>query len=185
MINWEEIWEIHSPFFKNGYGIVPLSSELSFRLNPGPGFGDLSHPTTNLVLDLMKPLIKGKTVVDIGCGSGILSIAAKLLGAKEVYAFEIDPDAINHAEENFKINNLKIFLNKKPPSLDLILINMISSEQRIALEQYPFIKQFPHTLLSSGLLVEEKERYLKEMHEWRVVRTKSKKNWLSAELLFN
>ena len=173
MINWEEIWEIHSPFFKNGYGIVPLSSELSFRLKPGP------------VLDLMKPLIKGKTVVDIGCGSGILSIAAKLLGAKEVYAFEIDPDAINHAEENFKINNLKIFLNKKPPSLDLILINMISSEQRIALEQYPFIKQFPHTLLSSGLLVEEKERYLKEMHEWRVVRTKSKKNWLSAELLFN
>ncbi len=185
MINWKEIWQIHSPHFKDGYGIVPLSKEKSFKLVPGPGFGDLSHPTTNLVLEFMKPLVQGKIVVDIGCGSGILSIAASLLGAKAVYAFEIDPDSINHAKENFSLNHLNLFLNETPPSVDLVLINMISSEQKIALEQYPFIKKSPHTLVSSGLLKEEKERYLKEMQEWRLIQAKTKQNWLGLQLLYN
>lgn len=182
MINWKEIWEIHSPHFKNGYGIVPLSRDLSFRLVPGPGFGDLSHPTTNLVLDFLKPLVKGKTVIDIGCGSGILAIAASLLGAKAVYAFEIDEAAIRHAEENFKLNELKIFLNEKPPVVDLVTINMISSEQRVALEQYPFINKFPHTFLSSGLLKKEKEPYLKEMAGWKLIKERSKGEWLGLHL---
>ena len=185
MINWKEIWKIHSPHFKNGYGIVPLSKELSFRLVPGPGFGDLSHPTTNLVLDFLKPLVKGKTVIDIGCGSGILSIAAMLLGAKAVYAFEIDEDSIHHAEENFKLNELKIFINKTPPIVDLVTINMISSEQKIALEQYPFIKEFPHTLLTSGLLKSEKASYLKEMSNWELITERSKGEWLGLHLALN
>ncbi len=185
MINWKEIWKIHSPHFKNGYGIVPLSKDLSFRLVPGPGFGDLSHPTTNLVLDFLKPLVKGKTVIDIGCGSGILSIAAALLGAKAVYAFEIDPEAIRHAEENFKLNHLKIFINKEPPTADLVTINMISSEQRLALEQYPFIKKFPIHLLSSGLLKQEREPYLKEMANWQLIKERSKGEWLGLHLLHN
>lgn len=182
MINWKEIWEIHCPHFKNDHAVIPLSKNLSFRLRPGPGFGDLSHPTTKLLLHFMKPLVKGKTVIDIGSGSGILSIAAKLLGAKEVYAFEIDEDAIHHSLENFKLNDLKIFLNKKPPHVDLVTINMISSEQKIALEQYPFIKEFPTTILSSGLLLEEKEAYLKEMSSWSLVRKKKQKGWLGLHL---
>ncbi len=185
MINWKEIWEIHSPHFKNGYGIVPLTKDLSFRLVPGPGFGDLSHPTTNLVLDFLKPLVMGKIVIDIGCGSGILSIAAALLGAKAVFAFEIDEDSIHHAEENFKLNGLEIFLNKTPPAVDLVTINMISSEQRLALEQYSFIKKFPHTLLTSGLLKKEKNAYLKEMDDWELVYEHSKGEWLGLNLFFS
>ncbi len=182
MINWKEIWEIHAPHFKEGHAVVPLSKKLSFKLKPGPGFGDLSHPTTNLILNFMKPLIKGKTVIDIGSGSGILSIAAALLGAKEVYAFEIDEDAIHHSLENFKLNNLKIFLNKNPPLVDLVTINMISSEQKMALTQYPFIQKFPTTILSSGLLLHEKEAYLKEMSPWKLVQEKKEKGWLGLHL---
>jgi len=183
MINWKEIWEIHCPHFKNGHALIPLSKNISFKLKPGPGFGDLSHPTTNLLLNFMKPLVAGKTVIDIGSGSGILSITAALLGAKEVFAFEIDGDAITHSLENFKLNNLKIFLNKKPPRVDLVTINMISSEQKIALEQYPFIKEFPTTILSSGLLCEEKEAYLKEMSKWRLIKEKKEKGWLGLQLI--
>ncbi len=179
MINWDKIWKIHSPFFKDGFGVIPLTKDLSFRLKPGPGFGDLSHPTTKLMLNFLKPLVKDKIVIDIGSGSGILSIAAALLGAKEVYAFEIDEDAILHSRENFKLNNLDIHLNKEPPKVDLVLINMISSEQRIALKQYPFIKDHPHTLLASGLLKEERDSYLKEMQEWQAIGEAIEGDWLS------
>jgi ribosomal protein L11 methyltransferase len=184
MINWKEIWKIHAPHYKNGYGFVPLPGKNPFRLIPGPGFGDLSHPTTNLVLDLMTPLVKDKVVIDIGCGSGILSIAASLLGAKAVYPFEIDPDSILHAEENFKLNDLKISLNKIPPAHDLVLINMISSEQKIALTQYPFLKQSPHTLISSGLLPQEKSSYLQEMQPWTPLESRQKLGWLALKLIF-
>ncbi len=185
MINWEEIWKIHAPHYKNGYGFVPLPGRKPFPLIPGPGFGDLSHPTTNLVLKLMTPLVKDKIVVDIGCGSGILSIAAKLLGAKSVYAFEIDPDSILHAQENFKLNQLDICLNKIPPTHDLVLINMISSEQKIALDQYPFLKKAPHTLISSGLLAKEKTSYLKQMTPWTPLDSLEKGEWLAFKLIFN
>lgn len=183
MINWEAIWKIHSPYFKGGLAFVPLTETLSFPLKPGPGFGDLSHPTTQLVLESMKPLVKGKVVIDVGCGSGILSIAAALLGAKAVYAFEIDPDAISHAKENFKLNNLKILLNEKPPEIDIVCINMISSEQAFALNQYPFIKKFPCTLLSSGILAEEKERYLQAMKGWNLIKTSQNGHWLGFQLI--
>ncbi|MBM3202219.1 MAG: methyltransferase [Chlamydiae bacterium] len=179
VIDWEEIWKIHAPHYKDGYAKIPLRGNKELILKPGPGFGDLSHPSTNLMLKMLKPLVKDKVVVDIGCGSGILSIASMLLGAKKVYAFEIEQDAISHAKENFLLNNVDIEMNKHPDFFDLVCINMISSEQKIAFAQYPFLKNYPHLLLASGLLKEEKERYLREMSSYRFIKEKKDECWMS------
>ena len=117
-VNWEEQWKLHAPTFLDGKAIIDLSQfggTGQFSLFPGPGFGDLSHPTTNLMLSSMVKLqqqIEGSYVIDIGSGSGILSFAAKLLGAKEVYGVEIDETAILHARENAKKNNLEVTFTK-------------------------------------------------------------------------
>jgi ribosomal protein L11 methyltransferase len=184
-INWDDIWKIHAPHYKDGCCHIPLDQDKTIFLEPGPGFGDLSHPTTELIINFLKPLAKNKIVVDIGSGSGILSIAAALLGAKAVYPFEIDQDAISHAKRNFKINNLKIPINQIPPQFDLVCMNMISSEQKIALEQYPFIRKHPHLLLSSGILIEEKETYLKNMNSYSFEKENSSQGWLALALRNN
>ncbi len=184
-IDWAAIWEIHVPHYKNGYAEIPLTQNKTLRLKPGPGFGDLSHPTTSLVLDLLKPIVKDRVVVDIGSGSGILSIAAALLGAKAVYPFEIDPEAIAHGRENFALNHLDFPMNQVPDSFDLVCINMISSEQQIALEEYPFLQQHPHQFITSGLLVKEKKRYLQMMKGYTLIAEQRSKEWLSLLLNFS
>ena len=76
----------------------------------GMAFGTGTHETTSLCLRLMEKYLsdfpENKKVLDIGCGSGILSIAAALLGAGEVMAVEIDKDAVSVAEENVKLNGV-------------------------------------------------------------------------------
>lgn len=157
MIDWKQLWQLYAPNFDGTYAHIPVAEGKTFPLLPGGGFGDLSHPTTKLMLSLMEPYVKGKVVVDIGTGSGILAIAAKWYGAKEVYAFEIDEEAIEHAKKNFTLNKMGICINKTPKKFDTLLINMISSEQKAALAQYPFLKESPHHAIASGFLASEEE----------------------------
>ncbi|MBP9841141.1 MAG: 50S ribosomal protein L11 methyltransferase [Simkaniaceae bacterium] len=133
-IDWKKQWKFHAPNFKNGYAHLHPRECSPFRLLPGPGFGDNSHPTTQLMLQLMPDLVKGKHVIDIGCGSGILSIAAAKMGALSVHGVDIDPLALTHARKNAELNNLTIsFSTHYNPSHDAIyLMNMIPLEQREA-----------------------------------------------------
>ncbi len=114
--NWEIAWR---QFFKprrvgNRFVVRPTWEEfasspddLSIVLDPGQAFGTGDHPTTRLCLELMENVaISGKTVLDIGCGSGILSIGACLLGAKTVLAIDIDPIAVEVAKENRELNGV-------------------------------------------------------------------------------
>ena len=114
--NWEIAWR---QFFKprrvgNRFEVRPTWEEfasspddLSIVLDPGQAFGTGDHPTTRLCLELMENVaISGKTVLDIGCGSGILSIGACLLGAKTVLAIDIDPIAVEVAKENRELNGV-------------------------------------------------------------------------------
>lgn len=167
-IDWTKQW--------NNFEIKIGSTIL--KLNPGPGFGDLSHPTTNLVLQMMKPHIKNAHVLDIGCGSGILSIAAAALGAASVHGIDIDPAAITHAKENAEINQLNVTFgfpeNYQPTAPRLIvLMNMISSEQEIALKSLPMLRETPCEFFISGIL--ENEPYERE---WILREQKSEEGWI-------
>ena len=115
--NWEIAWR---QFFKprrigKRFLVRPTweefdsqTDDLVIVLDPGQAFGTGDHPTTRLCLELMElPEIKGKRVLDIGCGSGILSIGACLLGASEVLAIDIDPIAVEVAKENRDLNKVE------------------------------------------------------------------------------
>ncbi len=156
-INWNKQWRLHAPNYHNGYVIVHLNNSVSFKMKPGPGFGDASHPTTKIMLSML-PKSMSSTVVDLGCGSGILAIAAKTLGAKKVFALDIDPQALNHTRENSLLNSLDIVITHKLTTFlekPLILMNMISSEQTLAWDNLPRFKNY--TLICSGFLKNEKE----------------------------
>ena len=80
---------------------------MNLLLDPGLAFGTGTHPTTALCLEWLdgQPL-DGQLVVDYGCGSGILGIAALLLGAREVVAVDIDPQALQATRDNLQRNGL-------------------------------------------------------------------------------
>lgn len=168
-IDWEKQWELHTPNFKKGLAHIDLSEyggpKSNFLLKPGPGFGDLSHPTTRLMLELMPKKISCP-VIDIGCGSGILSIAARFLGAPVVFGIDIDREALCHAKENSALNGLdRIFFSSTLPPIDppvLILMNMISSEQTNAWKAVSPLHSIKKNLIISGILKQEAQKFLKE-----------------------
>ena len=84
---------------------TPADGEKIMRLDPGMAFGTGEHATTRMCLELMD--VEGKTVIDVGCGSGILGIGAELVGAKSVYMCDIDPQAVEFAKKNADLNNVK------------------------------------------------------------------------------
>ncbi|KOP72366.1 ribosomal protein L11 methyltransferase [Lysinibacillus sp. FJAT-14745] len=87
---------------------VPVSTdELIIELDPGMAFGTGTHPTTVMCLQGLEKVVKeGDTVIDIGTGSGVLSIGAALLGAKSVHALDLDDVAVRSAQENVTLNKV-------------------------------------------------------------------------------
>ena len=105
---------------------------LNLILDPGLAFGTGTHPTTHLcLLWLLDNVNKDVTVLDYGCGSGILGIAAKKIGAKKVFGVDIDDQAIKSSRDNAEINNVEIFWNnteiKVDYRTDLVVANILSS----------------------------------------------------------
>lgn len=83
------------------------TDRLVFNINPGMSFGTGSHYTTQLCIEALEKYIKpGVKMLDLGCGSGILSIISLMLGADEAVAVDIDPNAVDTAYENADINNI-------------------------------------------------------------------------------
>lgn len=92
--------------------VTPSSNELPIILDPGMAFGTGLHPSTQLCLLSMDGIVgPGKRVLDAGCGSGILSIAAARLGATQVDGFDIDPIAVRATQENAALNDLSTPIN--------------------------------------------------------------------------
>lgn len=92
-------WETYEPV---------SSDELIIELDPGMAFGTGTHPTTVMCIQALEKYVKpGDAVIDVGTGSGILSIAAAMLGAKSVRALDLDPIAVNSAKLNVKLNKVQ------------------------------------------------------------------------------
>ena len=109
------------------------TDRIVFNVNPGMSFGTGSHETTQLCIEALEKIVKeGDDVLDLGCGSGILSIISLMLGAKSAYAVDIDPNAVDIAIENAKRNNidLSVFTAKAGNILtDTELCNDISKKK--------------------------------------------------------
>jgi ribosomal protein L11 methyltransferase len=85
-----------------------MGNEKVIEIDPGMAFGTGTHATTRMCVKHLEKYIESEedTVLDLGCGSGILSIAAALLGSKHVYGVDIDPNAVTASAENTELNGL-------------------------------------------------------------------------------
>ncbi|ANO33926.1 ribosomal protein L11 methyltransferase [Vibrio breoganii] len=117
---------------------IPEPDAVNVMLDPGLAFGTGTHPTTSLCLEWLEGLdLEGKTVIDFGCGSGILAIAAIKLGAKKVVGIDIDPQAIiaskDNAERNGVKDQLEVFLPQDQPEnliADVVVANILAGPLR-------------------------------------------------------
>ncbi|MBU9834868.1 50S ribosomal protein L11 methyltransferase [Rahnella sp. L72c] len=127
---------------------VPDPNAVNVMLDPGLAFGTGTHPTTAMCLQWLDSLdLNGKTVIDFGCGSGILAIAALKLGAKHVVGIDIDPQAIqasrDNAERNGVSEGLSLYLPQDQPedlSADVVVANILAGPLR---ELAPLISVLP------------------------------------------
>ncbi|MGJ7035019.1 50S ribosomal protein L11 methyltransferase [Anoxybacillus eryuanensis] len=119
-------WETYEPV---------SSDELIIELDPGMAFGTGTHPTTVMCIQALEKTVKeGDTVVDVGTGSGILSIAAAMLGAKRVHALDLDPVAVESAKLNVKLNKVhdvvtvsqNNLLDRMDEQADVIVANILA-----------------------------------------------------------
>ena len=109
----------------------PKPDAINILLDPGLAFGTGTHPTTALCLNWLDQAdLKNKTVIDYGCGSGILAIAAALLGAKKVIGVDTDPQALEATQANAERNNVQIatYLPQDCPNenADAVLANILA-----------------------------------------------------------
>ncbi len=116
--DYENEWKkYYNPIQTKHITIVPTwidykssKDEKIMRLDPGMAFGTGSHATTRMCLELMD--VEGKDVIDVGCGSGILGIAAKICGAKSVYMCDIDEQAVEFARQNALLNHVDAVIER-------------------------------------------------------------------------
>ncbi|MGI0154375.1 MULTISPECIES: 50S ribosomal protein L11 methyltransferase [Pseudidiomarina] len=138
---------------------IPEPDAVNIMLDPGMAFGTGTHPTTALCLEWLDSAeVAGKTVVDFGCGSGILAIAALLLGAKQAIGTDIDQQALiastANAERNGVAERLAVYLPSQQPELqaELVMANILAGPLQ---ELAPVISAFVAPggeLIMSGIL---------------------------------
>lgn len=193
-IDWKAQWAAHGHHYQDGYihvDFAPLGrSAHGLKLQPGSGFGDLSHPTTRLMLRLLTHHLHNQTVIDIGCGSGILTLAAVAMGAPTAYGIDIDQEAIEHSKQNASLNRLATqcifsspvhFMWKPTSEPVLMLMNMIQSEQHVAWSSLPSLHVQSGQCLTSGIRTEERGAYLAQTTQrgWSLQDEQEEMGWLA------
>jgi ribosomal protein L11 methyltransferase len=173
--NWEREWmeNFHPMKFGRRLWICPSWHEIpditavNIMLDPGLAFGTGTHPTTRLCLQWLDSIdLIGKVVVDFGCGSGILAIAALKLGAKEVIGIDIDPQALlasaDNAKRNGVENRLKLYLPQNQPKLeaDVVVANILSAPLKELSKTITDFCKENGMLVMSGILQEQFESVL-------------------------
>ncbi|HEL0442881.1 TPA: 50S ribosomal protein L11 methyltransferase [Streptococcus equi subsp. zooepidemicus] len=140
------------------------AGEKIIRLDPGMAFGTGTHPTTKLSLFALEQVLRGgETVIDVGTGSGVLSIASSLLGAKEVFAYDLDDVAVRVAKDNIALNqatdNIHVaagdLLKGLTQEADVIVANILADILvHVTADAYRLIKDEGY-LIMSGIISEK------------------------------
>ena len=210
-VNWEESWKDSYPPQPVGESLIVLPYWLADTdtegrnpviLDPGLTFGTGAHPSTRMVLETMEETVKeGAVCIDLGSGSGILSIAALRLGASSAIGVDIDPKAEDIARENAAYNNFaspeftavtgnvltdrKLMDKLKEKRYDVVLVNIVAD---VIIALSPVLPRFldeNSVLICSGILDERLQDVLealqragltvtetKQCEEWRCVKAK-------------
>ncbi|MCI5941663.1 MAG: 50S ribosomal protein L11 methyltransferase [Ligilactobacillus animalis] len=116
--SWADVWKkyYHPVRLTRYLTIVPswesytpeTTDEKVIKLDPGRAFGTGTHPTTKLALQALETVVRGgETMIDVGTGSGVLSIAAKYFGVAQIAAYDVDAEAVKAAEENLALNDMQ------------------------------------------------------------------------------
>ncbi|AGF47164.1 ribosomal protein L11 methyltransferase [Candidatus Kinetoplastibacterium desouzaii TCC079E] len=171
----------------NNYSKCYDDTKILLEINPGMAFGTGSHPTTHLCLEwLDSNIITGSSVLDYGCGSGILSIAASKLGASSSVAIDIDPQAIYSTMQNAKINNVVIDVGFPDDMFDckydVVLANILK-EPLQKLANYLFSKIHPGgRIVLSGILSHQADSVIATYSKYMKLSVwKEKEEWVCLE----
>ncbi len=209
LTSWKKFWA--PELVGNNFLILPCWINLDekfkdkqiIKIDPGAAFGTGSHPSTYLCLEKMENILfSGKKVLDIGSGSGILSVAARLLGAKEVCAVDNDYLAINSTNSNFQLNfgNLKnlntylgsfneVILKNQLKQFDFVLCNILAE---VIKEMIPNIYNCLRNngeVIFSGILNSQKDEIIKILNQnnLKLLEVSIRKDWacISAQKVAN
>ena len=181
--DWANEWKKYYKPTKVGKKIVVKPSweeyekqegDLIIELDPGMAFGTGTHETTSMCIrELENYVDETKTVFDIGCGSGILAIAAAQLGAKEVVAGDLDEVAVKVSKENCEINNVSDKVVVKHGSLfevvdskaDVIVANIIADIIKILAKDVSKFLKDDGVFISSGILLAKIDEFCQALEE--------------------
>ncbi len=169
---------------------VAPDGRLVLELDPGMAFGTGTHPTTVMCLEILESLIRGgEQVIDVGCGSGILSIAAAKLGAAEVQSLDYDPMAIKVAAENVALNGVEDRVSARESNLlsaawgkaDLIVANIIA---RVIIDLIPSLTAHlkpAGVFIASGIIEEKLPPVLQilDAHGYTVSEERRSGDWVA------
>lgn len=171
-------------------------NELVIEIDPGMAFGTGTHPTTSLCIRLLEKYIEpGKdAVLDVGCGSGILSIAAALLGAEDILAVDIDPVAVAVSKENIELNGLAAKVQIKEGDLtkglnvkaDIVVANLMADLVIMLSKDVAGHLKGKGIYISSGILIEKQAEVAAAIREcgFKIIEIQEEGEWcaIAAQL---
>ncbi|MGT2750171.1 50S ribosomal protein L11 methyltransferase [Streptococcus orisasini] len=149
------------------------AGEKIIKLDPGMAFGTGTHPTTKMSLFALEQVLRGgETVIDVGTGSGVLSIASSLLGAKDIYAYDLDDVAVRVAQENIDLNagtdNIHVaagdLLKGVTQEADIIVANILADILvNLTEDAYRLVKDEGY-LIMSGIIADKLDMVLESAY---------------------
>ncbi|MBI5407605.1 MAG: 50S ribosomal protein L11 methyltransferase [Nitrospirae bacterium] len=179
--NWALAWMDHfrpMPFGKRlwvcpeGYDF-PDPYAVNIVMNPGQAFGTGTHPTTALCLEWLEGVgLEDLDVIDYGCGSGILAIAAARLGARHVWAVDDDPQALLTAQENVRRNGVDAAVSILPPEslggvqADVIVANILARPLIVLAPRFAGLLHPNGRVVLSGILQEQADEVAQAYGAW-------------------
>jgi len=195
--DWENEWKKYFKPFRLGNHIVikptwetfeTLPDDLVIEIDPGNAFGSGTHETTSMCIEMIEKYMKTTdTVVDVGCGSGILAIAAGKLGSKSIIAVDIDENAVNTAKENVALNGLTEVTDVRHGDLisvisekaDLVVANIIADIIVKLSDDIDKILKPDALFISSGLIMNKVDWVIEELalRQFEIIEVMKKGEW--------